>query len=114
MAVRYSAPESDPVASAAVTAEQAARTAADLLKQDAATAATDAELASEASARTSADALKQDAATAATDIELAGEATARDAAIATHAGLKRGVHGFPATVGSGQAILGDGSGGWSA
>jgi hypothetical protein len=97
MSVAYRAPESDPVASAAVAAEAAARAAAD---------------SSEAAARAAADAGKQDAATAATDTELAGEATARDAAIATHAGLKRSVHGFPATVGAEQGLVGDGAGGW--
>jgi hypothetical protein len=48
MAVAYRPPfpvEADPVASAAVTAEQVARIAADALKQDAATAATDSEVA---------------------------------------------------------------------
>jgi hypothetical protein len=99
MSVAYRAPESDPVASAAIAAEAAARITAD---------------SSEAAARAAADAAKQDAATAATDTELAGEASARDAAIATHAGLKRGVHGIPSSVGAGQGLIGDGSGGWSA
>jgi hypothetical protein len=65
---------------AAISSEATARAVADALKQDAATASTDAErdaaIAAEASARQAADALKQDAATAATDIELAATATA--------------------------------------
>jgi hypothetical protein len=56
---------------AAISSEATARAVADALKQDAATASTDAErdaaIAAEASARQAADALKQDAATAATE-----------------------------------------------
>lgn len=36
-----------------------------------------------------------------------------EADLATHAGLKRNVHGIPASVGSGQALVGDGSGGFT-
>lgn len=79
-------------------------------KQDAATAATDAEL---AAAVTTVNAAKQDAATAATDTELAAEAAARDAAVTAHAAVKRGVHGIPASVASGDALVGDGTGGFT-
>lgn len=48
--VRPAVAETDPIASAAVTVEATARAAADLLKQDASTAATDAELAAEVAA----------------------------------------------------------------
>lgn len=34
--------------------------------------------------------------------------------LTAHSLLKRGVHGIPSSVGSGQAVLGDGSGGWLA
>jgi hypothetical protein len=52
-------------------------------KQDASTAATDAELAAAVAAVDAAIALKQDASTAATDTELAGEKTARESADST-------------------------------
>jgi hypothetical protein len=71
MAVTWPKGETDTAALSAVSVEAAARAAADILKQDAATAATDAELTAESVARIAADLLKQDAATAATDTELA-------------------------------------------
>lgn len=81
-------------------------------KQDAATAATDTELAAEASARTAADALKQDASTAATDAELASGLAAKqdastaatDAELATEA-ASRAALPFQAGAGARSAKL---------
>jgi hypothetical protein len=125
--VRGVKPETDPVASAAVATEASARAAADTSETSARAAADTAETANraaqdailvaadstEVTARANADTALANADAAemtARQAAVTAEAAARDMAITTHAAVKRGVHGIPASVPAGQAVVGDGAG----